>query len=191
MKTLLLCDRESVRYDGLDLCAQTQTTVQKAGGQTQTIILNCQEIKPCRGCFHCWLKTPGLCVMTDDCANTVSRQEIQADAVILLSKITYGGYSGDVKAFLDRSIPNISPFFELVKGTMRHRRRYDRFPYLISIGYDARTPKEQQTFLTLAERNALNMRPPQYFAFTMQSSGEVEATMQALEDILRREVWRP
>jgi multimeric flavodoxin WrbA len=117
MKTLILCDRESTRYDGLNLCLQTQTAVRNAGSEVQTVTLNGDEIKPCRGCYHCWVKTPGLCVMTDDCANAVSRQLIQSDALIMLSKITYGGFSYDVKSFMDRSIPNLSPFFEIVHGS--------------------------------------------------------------------------
>jgi len=188
MKTLILCDKESTQYDNLNLCEQTRTAVQAAGSEAQVVELDGDEIKPCRGCFQCWLKTPGLCVMTDDCANTVSMQEIQSDAMIVLTKITYGGYSYDLKSFLDRSIPNLSPFFEIIDGEMHHKMRYDRFPYMITIGYGACTPKERQTFFALAERNALNLRPPKHFAFVVQNTDELEKTMKSLESVLFREV---
>lgn len=188
MKTLLLCDRESVEHNGLDLRSQLKAAVLKAGHDVHSIVLNGDEIRPCLGCFQCWTKTPGLCIMTDDCANTISRQEIQSDVLILLSKICYGGHSYDIKSFLDRSIPNISPFFEIVHGEMHHEMRYERFPSMITIGYGTYTPQERRTFISVAERNALNMRPPKHFVFTMQNADEIRETTKSLSDILSHEV---
>jgi len=188
MKTLILCDSGSRQYQGLDLCRRTQEAVQNAGSEVQAIALYGDEIRPCLGCFGCWVKTPGLCVMTEDCVNSVARQEIQSDALVILSKITYGGYSYDIKSFLDRSIPNISPLFEVVDNTMRHKMRYERFPDMISIGYGAPGPAERQTFINLAAHNAMNMRPMKHFAFAAQNTDEFEETMKSLEAIINREV---
>jgi multimeric flavodoxin WrbA len=126
--------------------------------------------------------------MTGDCANDIAAQEIQSDAVIFLSEICYGGYSYDIKSFLDRSIPNILPFFEIVNDEMHHEMRYERFPYIITIGYGAYTAEERQTFISLAERNALNMRPPKYFVSTMQNVDEISETMKLLSNFLSQEV---
>ncbi|MCL2336693.1 MAG: NAD(P)H-dependent oxidoreductase [Firmicutes bacterium] len=200
MKILLLCDRESTSYNGWDLRSQVQLTLQATGVDVDTVVLNGDEIKPCLGCYKCWVKTPGFCTMTDDCANLVGKQEIQADLVIFLAQITYGGFSYDLKSFIDRSIPNLSPYFEIVHGDMRHAMRYERFPDLISIGYGAASPEERQTFIDLAERNFLIMRPQKYFVFTLpnvaESSGELSDgfsaglndTMQALKNVLLREM---
>ena len=188
MKTLILCDRESVEHRDFELCSQVREAVLKAGSDAHIVVLNGDDIKPCLGCFQCWVKTPGLCVMTDDRTNIITSQEIRSDVLVLLSKICYGGYSYDIKSFLDRSIPNISPFFEIVNGEMHHEMRYDRFPYTITIGYGTCTAQERQTFISLAERNALNMRPPKHFVFTMQSAGEVGETMRSLSDILSQKV---
>ena len=190
MKTLILCDRESADYNGLNLCYQVQTAVLEAGSDVNTFVLNGDEIKPCLGCFQCWVKTPGLCIMTDDCANNVAGQEVQSDALILLSKICYGGYSYDIKSFLDRSIPNISPFFEIVHGEMHHKMRYERFPYMITIGYGTYTPQEREIFINLAERNALNMRPPKHFVCTMQNAEEISETLKSLSNVLSKEVCK-
>ena len=188
MKTLILCDRESEQYNGFDLRFHVQESVLKAKGDAHIVVLNGDEIRPCLGCFQCWVKTPGLCIMTDDSANAIACQEIQSDVLILLSKVCYGGYSYDVKSFLDRSIPNILPFFETVNGEMHHEMRYERFPYMITIGYGTHTEQERQTFISLAERNALNMRPPKHFVFTMQSADEINKTMRLLSDVLSQEV---
>jgi len=188
MKTLILCDRESSSYCGRDLQSQVQITVEKSNNEAQLIELNGDEIKPCIGCFGCWVKTPGLCVMTDDIANKVASEEIQSDVVVLLSKISYGGYSYDIKSFLDRSIPNISPFFEIVNDEMRHKMRYDRFPIIISIGYGDCSSNERETFIKLAERNALNMRPPKHFVFIIKPGDELDKIMTSLENVFLKEV---
>ena len=190
MKTLILGDRGSLSYDGLNLPSQTQKIVEKSGDEGQIIILNGDEIRPCIGCFNCWMKTPGLCVMTDDCANKVAGEEIRSNVVIFLSKITYGSYSYDIKSFLDRSIGNISPFFEIVNGEMHHKMRYDKFPVTITIGYGNCTSEERKTFRTLANRNALNMRPPKHFVFIMENANEIDDVMETLENILSLEVLK-
>jgi len=188
MKTLILCDRESASYKDLDIRSQVQATVIETGGEASIVNLTGEEINPCLGCFDCWTKTPGLCIQTKDCANTICGQEVQSDTVIFLSKITYGGYSYDVKSFLDRSIPNISPFFEIVDGEMHHKMRYERFPYMITIGYGECTPQERETFISLTERNARNMRPPKHFVYTIQNISELGEAMQSLKNVLSHEV---
>ena len=117
-------------------------------------------------------------------ANTVAAQEIQSDAVIFLSKISYGAYSYDIKSFLDRSIPNISSFFEMVHGEIRHKMRYKRFPNMITIGYGESTAEERKTFISLAERNALNMRPQKHFVYTVENTEEANEVMQSLKNAL-------
>ena len=188
MNVLILCDRDSVGNTGLNLREHTEKAAEQAGCDVRTVVLNSDEIKPCLGCFSCWVKTPGLCIITNDGANEISREELQADAVVILSKLTYGGFSADVKAFLDRSIPNISPFFETYHGEMHHKVRYERFPYWIAMGYGNSTEEERETFRELAERNALNMRPPKQFCLTMQSADECPDALKELGRILSEEV---
>ena len=134
------------------------------------------------------MKTPGLCIITDDCANEVACHEIQSDVVVFLSKISYGGYSYDIKSFLDRSIPNISPFFEIVNGEMHHKMRYDHFPVMITIGYGDYTSKEHETFIKLAKRNALNMRPQKHAVFIVKDEDKIEEAMESLKKVISEEV---
>ena len=188
MKMLILCDRESTSHNSWDLCSQVQSTVQETGIDVDTVVLNGDDIKHCMGCYMCWVRTPGYCIITNDCANGVGKQEIQADIVLFLTKITYGGYSYDLKSFIDRSIPNISPYFEIIEDNMRHGMRYEWFPNIISLGYGANTPEERQTFIDLVKRNSLIMMPQKHFVFTMESTDEVGETMLSLKNILQQEL---
>lgn len=188
MKVLILCDRSSADLDGFNLQKEAAEAIRQAGCEVRTVVLSCDEIGPCIGCFGCWIKTPGLCVITGDPANDIAREEMNCDAVVLLSKVTFGGFSPDVKAFLDRSIPNISPLFEIYGGKMHHVMRYEKFPCWIAVGYGESTREETEIFHELVERNALNMRPQKHFCLTAREAGEYPGLMLALKEIFTREV---
>ena len=94
-------------------------------------------IRPCVGCFSCWNKTPGRCVIRDgydDIGVLIHR----AGEVVVISRYTYGGFSGFVKNVFDRCIGYALPQFEIVDGETHHRRRYDEDkPYtFIFYGHD-------------------------------------------------------
>ncbi|WP_051204312.1 flavodoxin family protein [Butyrivibrio sp. VCD2006] len=82
-----------------------------------------ENVTPCVGCFGCWLKTPGECVLKDG-YNHMGELIHKADEVVIMSRYTYGGFSSSVKSILDRSIGYILPFFRMVNGEMHHKPRY-------------------------------------------------------------------
>lgn len=172
MNILLLCEWESTVV-GIKIRNDIQNILEQEGHHVQIITLNSKEIKPCVGCLGCWLKTPGQCLITNDDANSIAFHQINADAVMLISKISYGGFSTDIKAFLDRSIQNLMPFFVNYKGEIHHSMRYKRFPIWIVVGYGNVSDIEKRTFTMLAERNALNMRPTKHLAFTVNDKDEL------------------
>lgn len=81
------------------------------------------SIKPCAGCFGCWLKTPGQCVIKDG-YDQMGRLIHEASEVLVISKYTYGGFSSFVKNVFDRSIGYLLPYFRMYKGEMHHKPRY-------------------------------------------------------------------
>ncbi|MCL1847028.1 MAG: flavodoxin family protein [Coriobacteriia bacterium] len=180
MKVLLLCDRESAT--GSNLRDAVLSLLTEMGHNVTAITLDHRDLHPCIGCFSCWTRTPGECVVTSDNANSIAKALVCADAVVLLSRITYGGYSADIKSFLDRSIQNIAADFEVYKGEMRHMMRYSRFPLWIAVGYGDASAAEQRTFACMVQRNALNVRPKDYLVLTIQDRGELE---EAAQPILR------
>jgi hypothetical protein len=82
-------------------------------------------VKGCVGCLGCWIKTPGRCLIDDRIAE-VPAVLGKSRELILVSELTYGGLSPDLKAVMDRTIPSLLPFFSIVDGRSRHRPRYTR-----------------------------------------------------------------
>ena len=80
-------------------------------------------IRPCIGCFSCWHKTPGECVIKDGYENMGKRIH-QADEITVISRYTYGGFSGFVKNVFDRCLGYVLPQFEVVNGETHHQKRY-------------------------------------------------------------------
>ena len=88
------------------------------------IISDNGKIQPCIGCFSCWNKTPGQCIIKDGYEDMGYRIH-HADEVIVISRYTFGGFSGFVKNVFDRSLGYVLPQFEVVKGETHHQKRYE------------------------------------------------------------------
>ncbi|WP_051192289.1 NAD(P)H-dependent oxidoreductase [Butyrivibrio sp. VCB2001] len=87
------------------------------------VIAPSKEIKPCAGCFGCWLKTPGECVIKDG-YNRMGYLIHKADELVVMTRYTYGGFSSFVKNVFDRSIGWVLPYFRIVDNEMHHKMRY-------------------------------------------------------------------
>jgi multimeric flavodoxin WrbA len=95
----------------------------EAGAEVELVYVADLNVKPCLGCFTCWLKTPGRCVHTDDMAGVLERVR-WADVLVLGTPLYVDGMTGTMKMMLDRFIPLALPYFELVDGRTRHPGRY-------------------------------------------------------------------
>ena len=82
-----------------------------------------KKINHCLGCFDCWLKTPGECIIHDGYERTGCDMG-KCDELIIISECCYGSVSPFVKAVQDRAISYIHPDFVIRKGEMHHKRRY-------------------------------------------------------------------
>jgi multimeric flavodoxin WrbA len=137
------------------------------GWTVEAAILRDLQIADCAGCYGCWIKTPGTCVV-NDAGRDVARLAVQSDLVVLLTAVTFGGYSSELKKAVERMIPILSPFFEKVGGEMHHAGRYRDYARILAVGM-AREPDDERDriFRTLVERNAINMRAPAQAAGVM------------------------
>ncbi|MBU1727405.1 MAG: flavodoxin family protein [Candidatus Omnitrophica bacterium] len=103
----------------------------KTGAEVEHILLVKKNINHCMGCFSCWSKTPGKCVINDDMAVLLDKY-INSDIVIYASPLYTDFVTGLMKDFLDRVLPIVCPEFEKEgSGESRHKRRYAKYPDLI------------------------------------------------------------
>jgi len=115
----------------------------------------------CQGCFECWTTSPGLCKTDGDAGREIAAAMVRSDLMVILTPITFGGYSSEIKKAMDRVICVVLPFFRRVEGEVHHRRRYRKYPALAAIGVLAAPDEEEERiFRTLVERNALNLASP-------------------------------
>lgn len=93
---------------------------QLAGAETIQVFLAEKEIRHCKGCFSCWMNTPGQCVIQDDMAG-ILKQGAGADVFVLATPLYFDNISGMLKVFMDRSIVMGDPRFEKdEQGESRH-----------------------------------------------------------------------
>lgn len=115
------------------------------------------DIKPCRGCFACWTKTPGLCFQHDPMITLIPLLA-KADIVLWITPIAYGGYGFHLKKALDRSIPVLLPFFVKIGAEVHHPMRYGTEARLAAIGVlPAADAESERIFGELVQRNSINM----------------------------------
>lgn len=91
------------------------------------IDLASMKINPCKGCFACWQKTPGVCVIKDDMASIIQK-EIEADLIIWSFPLYYFNVPGLLKNMIDRQLPMNLPFMSTREdgyGSGSHDSRYD------------------------------------------------------------------
>ena len=123
----------------------------------EDILINANEIhRYCIGCFGCWLKTPGTCVIKDGFENMGQRLS-EVEEFILISKATFGSYSSAVRNVLDRSISYVLPFFEIRNGEMHHGERYQNALTISALFYGHMTENEKRTAQNLVKANAVNL----------------------------------
>lgn len=120
------------------------------------IDLSSLKISNCVGCFGCWTKTPGKCVIRDD-AVKVYPEIAKSNTLLYVSHIKYGGYDTVMKTMLERAIPVQQAFIRLVNGETHHVQRKVVPKNATIIAYGEIGDEERGVFEKLVSRNAHNM----------------------------------
>ena len=140
-----------------DLSQEMWNALALSFGKETKIIDRQGEIKKCVGCFGCWVKTPGQCIIKDD-YQKMGELLAQTEELILISKCSFGGFSSFVKNVMDRSISYILPFFEMRNGEMHHKSRYSNKLKIKAVFYgEDITEDEKETARELVKANAINL----------------------------------
>lgn len=125
------------------------------------IDLSSLKITNCVGCFGCWTKTPGKCVIRDD-AVKVYPIIAKSDTVLYVSHMKYGGYDTIMKTMLERAIPIQMAFIRLLNGETHHVQRAVVPKNATIIAYGEISEDEKDIFKNLIERNSHNMNFQSY-----------------------------
>lgn len=140
--------------------------------------LSALRIANCVGCFGCWTKTPGRCVIRDD-ATRVYPLIAASDRVLYVSRVRYGGYDTVMKRMLERAIPVQQAFIRLHHGETHHLQRAVVPKQASIVAYGALDAEERAIFEALVGRNALNMNFEHYRIHFVEESA-VEAAVRKI-----------
>ncbi len=124
--------------------------------ENRYIDLTQRRIAQCMGCFGCWVKTPGKCVIRDD-ATEIYPLIAQSDRLLYVSRVRYGGYDVPLKTMLERAIPVQKAFLRVHEGETHHVQRRVADKDAVILAYGCPTQAEQAVFERLIARNAKNM----------------------------------
>lgn len=127
-------------------------------GKNDLELITCDEgIRTCIGCFGCWLKTPGQCVLRDAYGD-MGAKLAACSQLLIISRCSYGGFSPAVKTVMDRSIPYLHPDFRIRGGEMHHRFRYkNRIKMQVYFYGKTITKQEEKTARSLILANSINL----------------------------------
>lgn len=157
MKALIISDTE---FDG-DTYKRLRRIVDEnlegRGFDVEDIPISRGSLAYCMGCFGCWVKSPGECVIGDDISH-INRAVMGSDAAVYLCPIVFGQYSANIKNAIDRWLPNVLPFFIKRKdGSTTHPPRYESYPKVIMIGYGASSDDDAQMFVDIIKKHRSNV----------------------------------
>ena len=114
------------------------------------------KIADCMGCFSCWVRTPGRCVIRDDAVGLYPLIA-HSDHVIYVSRLFCGSYDVPMKTMLERAIPIQQAFIRIHHGETHHIQRAVAEKDAVILAYGDTGDEEQALFRLLAARNAHNM----------------------------------
>ena len=188
MQVLIYDGSPSGDMMGERLFPMLQRQLVERGHTVEYVLLREERLDSCKGCFGCWLKSPGICTIDDD-GRRLAAAYVRSDLVISLTPVTFGSYSPELKRMFDRLIQNISPFFIRMHGETHHRKRYARYPDTVTIGWlDQQDEDAERQFRHLAFRNSINFHAGSSAAVVLPAlasdadlAGEVEQLIGRIE----------
>lgn len=146
------------------LCAEVERQLAAQFDTVRAFHLASFDIGHCMGEFDCFVKTPGRCRIHDE-GQEIERAVHDAELVVLVTPLHYGGYSAQLKKAVDRLLPLISPFFRKAGDMTHHALRYEHCARWVAIAWDETpSPERARLFRAFAETNALNIGSPAWGA---------------------------
>lgn len=165
----------------LDLISEA---LESKGYKLDVIHLHDEQIADCTGCFFCWTKTPGVCVI-NDAGHEVASKWAQSDLLVFLTPVVFGGYSSELKKALDRQLGYVLPFFMKTGRDYHHKLRYERPPRLVAVGVLPHSDEEaERLFGDVASRCAFEVGIVAHSAGVVHSSEGMEKMRGVIDELL-------
>ncbi len=158
MIAYLVSDRDFDTPLYRSLISTLEEYLKKKGFTVQQTTVQRGELASCVGCFGCWVKKPGECVMNDGIGE-INRRSMNSDVTVYLCPVVFGQFSANMKNVIDRWLPNMQPFFMTrPDGSTMHPPRYEDYPKQIMIGYgDALDESDATLFTDINKKHRSNV----------------------------------
>lgn len=125
MNILILNGSPKEKSDTMHLTRHFLQGLNENGEHDITIIdVIKKQIKPCIGCFQCWQRGDGNCVLQDD-QNEILAAYRAADVIIWSFPLYCYGMPSHLKAVLDRTIPLVQMRMVAAGDAVRHESLVD------------------------------------------------------------------
>lgn len=165
-----------------EIVTLAEVWVQQQAAEATAFNLTSMSINPCRGCFVCWVKTPGRCVARDD-MDRIIPHFANSDWLIWITPIAFGGYGYHLKKAVDRCIPILLPFFMRIGGEIHHSLRYEHGRRRLDVLGVLPTPdpESERIFHNLVRRNSLNLhtQPASTVVYKEEKDGRLAERLMA------------
>jgi multimeric flavodoxin WrbA len=162
------------------------------GAKVQVFSLRNMKLAHCIGCFGCWLETPGICRFREPGGLEILKAIMQSGTIVLLTPVTFGGYSSQLKQIVDRFPSHLLPYFGVYHGEIHHRPRYLRYPRWVGIGVqESPNTVEANIFKLIVGRNAINLHAPSYAAQVISSTDNPDNLHKVFQSLLTRKDQLP
>lgn len=151
--------------DYLDLL---KAELDSRGHTTIILSLRDMDLRYCIGCFGCWVKTPGQCKV-GDASLKIDSEVINSDFLLWASPLKMGFPSALLKKAVDKFIPLIHPYMEVVNYEAHHVPRYQKYPNLgLLLAKEEDTDeRDLEIIADIFSRTSLNFKSHLSFAMTM------------------------
>ncbi len=139
-----------------DMKRQPETNIPSE--DTNTVIIHDDgNIKNCIGCFGCWVKTPGHCILKDT-YQELAQMIAGSEEITIISQCVYGSYSPFIRNVFDRILPYVLPYLGIYDGEMHHKPRHKSHHPLFTVYFYGEniSPLEKETARKLVVANAKN-----------------------------------